>query len=156
MSRPRSPPLDEIMFAQLGSTLTATSAALGRYVQSIVRTTSEETAQQLLLFCLDFQAGLSASTRKHPATSKCVLPAQCVNTIIDFAIASNSHSEQLWTIVLRALELIITNDVSTSKCVLPAQCVNTIIDFAIASNSHSEQLWTIVLRALELIITNDV
>lgn len=58
LSRPRSCD-DEMMRTQLGETLNATSAALGRFVQSISHNSSEETVQQLLTFCLDFQAGLS-------------------------------------------------------------------------------------------------
>uniref|UniRef100_A0A0R3RJH6 UNC80 domain-containing protein n=1 Tax=Elaeophora elaphi TaxID=1147741 RepID=A0A0R3RJH6_9BILA len=57
LSRPRLPE-DETMRAQLGETLNATSAALGRFVQSISPSDSDETVQQLLTFCLDFEAGL--------------------------------------------------------------------------------------------------
>lgn len=57
LSRPRLPG-DETIRAQLGGTLNATCAALGRFIQSISSRDSNETVQQLLTFCLDFEAGL--------------------------------------------------------------------------------------------------
>lgn len=61
LSRPRLPE-DETMRARLGETLNATSAALGRFIQSISSGDSDETVQQLLTFCLDFEAGLIRKT----------------------------------------------------------------------------------------------
>uniref|UniRef100_A8QCQ2 Uncharacterized protein n=1 Tax=Brugia malayi TaxID=6279 RepID=A8QCQ2_BRUMA len=57
LSHPRLPE-NETTHAQFGETLNATSAALGRFVQSISLNDSDETVQQLLTFCLDFEAGL--------------------------------------------------------------------------------------------------
>ncbi|OZC12882.1 hypothetical protein X798_00517 [Onchocerca flexuosa] len=49
---------DETIRAQLGGTLNATSSALGRFVQSISSSDSNQMVQQLLTFCLDFETGL--------------------------------------------------------------------------------------------------
>lgn len=57
MCRPRLPE-DETMRAQLGETLNATNSALGRFVQSISSSDSNQMVQQLLTFCLDFETGL--------------------------------------------------------------------------------------------------
>ncbi|KAL3998353.1 Ubiquitin-conjugating enzyme family protein [Acanthocheilonema viteae] len=109
LSRPRLPE-DETMRAQLGETLNATSAALGRFVQSISSNDSDETVQQLLTFCLDFEAGLIHSTKKLPAVGKCILPAENITSIVNFAVVSNSLSEHLWVLILRTLDLIVKND----------------------------------------------
>ncbi|VDN82160.1 unnamed protein product [Brugia pahangi] len=84
LSHPRLPE-NETMRAQFGETLNATSAALGRFVQSISLNDSDETVQQLLTFCLDFEAGLIYSTKKLPAIGRCILPAENIISIVNFA-----------------------------------------------------------------------
>uniref|UniRef100_A0A915PSQ5 UBC core domain-containing protein n=1 Tax=Setaria digitata TaxID=48799 RepID=A0A915PSQ5_9BILA len=116
LCRPRLPE-DETTRAQLGETLNATSAALGRFVHSITSSDSDETVQQILNFCLDFDAGLIYSTKKLPLVGKCILPAECATSIVNFAVTSTSLSEHLWMLVLRVLDLIMRND-STATTLL--------------------------------------
>ncbi|EJD76030.1 ubiquitin-conjugating enzyme family protein [Loa loa] len=116
LSRPRLPE-DETMRSHLGETLNATNAALGRFVQSISSSDSDEIVEQLLTFCLDFEAGLIYSTKKLSAVSRCILPAENITSIVNFAVMSNSLSEHLWVLVLRILDLIIKND-STASALL--------------------------------------
>ncbi|VDK62166.1 unnamed protein product [Onchocerca ochengi] len=111
--RPRLPE-DETMRAQLGETLNATNSALGRFVQSISSSDSNQMVQQLLTFCLDFETGLIYSTKKLPAVGKCILPAENITSIVNYVVMSNSLSEHLWVLVLRILDLIVKNDTGPS------------------------------------------
>ncbi|MCP9260975.1 hypothetical protein DINM_004370 [Dirofilaria immitis] len=136
-------PEDETMCSQLGDTLNATNAALGRFVQSISPGDSDQTVQELLTFCMDFEAGLIYSTEKLPAAGKCILPAENITAIVNFVVVSNSLSEHLWVLVLRILDLIVKND-STAPAFLiesPHFC-KFISNFLVKSISKVNQALT--------------
>ncbi|VDK73717.1 unnamed protein product [Litomosoides sigmodontis] len=156
LSRPRLPE-DKTIRAQLGGTLDATSAALGRFIQSISSRDSDEAVQQLLTFCLDFEAGLIHSTKKFPTVGKCILPAENITSIVNFAAASNSLSEHLWVLVLRVLDLIIRNDSKASTLLIdsPLFCklINNFLVKSIARVNQSLTTGPSTIYAFKSFIT---
>uniref|UniRef100_A0A0R3QJP8 UBIQUITIN_CONJUGAT_2 domain-containing protein n=1 Tax=Brugia timori TaxID=42155 RepID=A0A0R3QJP8_9BILA len=148
LSHPRLPE-NETTHAQFGETLNATSAALGRFVQSISLNDSDETVQQLLTFCLDFEAGLICktfynSTKKLPAIGRCILPAENIISIVNFAVMSNSLSEHLWVLILRTLDLIIKNNsIATTLLIESPYFCKLINNFLVENISRINQSLTI-------------
>ncbi|CAG9531988.1 unnamed protein product, partial [Cercopithifilaria johnstoni] len=156
LSRPRLPE-DETMRAKLGETMNATNSALGRFIQSISPTDSNESVQQLLTFCLDFEAGLIHSTKKLPAVGKCILPAENITSIVNFAVVSNSLSQHLWVLVLRILDLIVKNDSMASALLIgsPLFCklINNFLVESIARVNQSLTTGPSTLCAFKNFIT---
>ncbi|VDN00794.1 unnamed protein product [Thelazia callipaeda] len=106
---------NEIVRKQIGGTLKAANIALGRFIESISSSDSVEFVQRLLNFCLDFDSGLIHATRKLPTTNHhCVLPANCITSVVNYAVMSNSLPEHMWAVVLKILDLIMKNNIGPS------------------------------------------